>query len=611
MSRTSRPMQPALILRLALADLRHEWILTFCLVLAISAVIAPLLLLFGLKHGTIETLRMRLVEDPKNREIRPMASLTFTRDWFEEMANRPDVAFLTPMTRQISASVTARIAGKDGSADLDLVPTGPGDALLLENGAPIPGEQDAVLSALAAESLNAVPGDVLVVDVTRVVGNRRERASVELRVAGTTSLRAGAQRLVYVPLALIEQVEAYRDGQAVPELGWSGSQPEAYPLFDGVVVATKEPMTVLLQQRLRANSGFTQSRDLPAGEVEMLLGYPLRQEAALFALSTQIRPAGMENLNAVRTQLRGQNASMLPWVKPMRATLIEHGHELEIRVLPAEATSLGVLPSPALLEEAEKGPIPAILPEGIAETGALLELEVANDTGTLHFPVRVAGTHMLSEPTLFLPERVGGILRLSETRPLRYDPERGVFLMYRRGYAGFRMYARNIEDVAMLRQLMESQNIPVHTEAERIHSVQEMDRYLTLIFWLVATVGIAGSVASLVASLYASVERKRRELGVLRLIGLPSSRMFRFPVYQGVLIATGGFGVALMFFHLLANTINHMFASHLQTGERFCFLPVDYTAMALGGVVAVAALSAVAAVVRLARIDPAEALRDE
>ena len=42
---------------LAMADLRHEWILTLCLVIAVAAVVAPLLILQGLKHGTVATLR--------------------------------------------------------------------------------------------------------------------------------------------------------------------------------------------------------------------------------------------------------------------------------------------------------------------------------------------------------------------------------------------------------------------------------------------------------------------------------------------------------------------------------------------------------------------------
>ena len=57
-----------LIPGLAVADLRHEWILNLCMILALAAVLAPLLLLLGLKHGTITTLRDRLVEDPVNRE---------------------------------------------------------------------------------------------------------------------------------------------------------------------------------------------------------------------------------------------------------------------------------------------------------------------------------------------------------------------------------------------------------------------------------------------------------------------------------------------------------------------------------------------------------------
>ena len=84
------------VLELALADLAHEWVLTLCMVLALAAVIAPLLLLMGLKHGTISTLRDRLVQVPRFREIKPAQTREYPRDWFVTMSRRPEVAFLLP-----------------------------------------------------------------------------------------------------------------------------------------------------------------------------------------------------------------------------------------------------------------------------------------------------------------------------------------------------------------------------------------------------------------------------------------------------------------------------------------------------------------------------------
>ncbi|MDR2725205.1 MAG: hypothetical protein LBC90_03890, partial [Candidatus Adiutrix sp.] len=53
----------ALIWRLVLADLRHEWLLSLCMILAIASILTPLLILLGLKYGTIETFRHRLLEN--------------------------------------------------------------------------------------------------------------------------------------------------------------------------------------------------------------------------------------------------------------------------------------------------------------------------------------------------------------------------------------------------------------------------------------------------------------------------------------------------------------------------------------------------------------------
>src|SRR3954467_13413815 len=85
-----------IVIELAVADLHHEWVLTLCMTLTVAAVLAPLLLLLGLKHGTIETLRARLVEDPVYREIKPNQTMNLPPQWFDEWRQRPGVAFLLP-----------------------------------------------------------------------------------------------------------------------------------------------------------------------------------------------------------------------------------------------------------------------------------------------------------------------------------------------------------------------------------------------------------------------------------------------------------------------------------------------------------------------------------
>ena len=145
-----KPRPLALIPGLAAAHLRHEWILTLCLVIALAAVLSPLLVLMGLKHGTIQTLRERLVEDPIFREIRPAQTREFTPQWFETLASRPGVGFLNPTILPLSSVINVALSGQTKNELFDLIPTASGDPLLLENGCVIPADGEAVLTAEAA-----------------------------------------------------------------------------------------------------------------------------------------------------------------------------------------------------------------------------------------------------------------------------------------------------------------------------------------------------------------------------------------------------------------------------------------------------------------------------
>ena len=71
----------ALLVRLSLADLWHDRKVSFCIAASLVAVIAPLLLLFGLKHGVVSQLQNELLSDPRNLEVKMLSSGNYDTAW--------------------------------------------------------------------------------------------------------------------------------------------------------------------------------------------------------------------------------------------------------------------------------------------------------------------------------------------------------------------------------------------------------------------------------------------------------------------------------------------------------------------------------------------------
>ena len=92
-------------LSLATRDYLHEWQMSICFVLALAAVLGPMLVLFGLKFGIVGSMVDALIEDPRNREIRPVSSGHYNRAWIDAMNKREDIAFVVPKTRSIAATI--------------------------------------------------------------------------------------------------------------------------------------------------------------------------------------------------------------------------------------------------------------------------------------------------------------------------------------------------------------------------------------------------------------------------------------------------------------------------------------------------------------------------
>lgn len=215
----------------AVQDVWHERWMAVCTVLGLAAVLAPLLVLFGLKHGIISTLVEDLRASPEARHIQPLGQGRFDAAWLAALGQRPEVGFLMPTTRYLSATLELlppNEARARGPLRAEMLPSAPGDPLwegpAVSLMAPEAGSAatGVVLSTPLAEKLNVAAGQAVDARLGRVVAGRLEAVRLVLDVVGVMPLEASSRDVVLVPLELLVDAEDYREGYAVPRRGWPG-----------------------------------------------------------------------------------------------------------------------------------------------------------------------------------------------------------------------------------------------------------------------------------------------------------------------------------------------------------------------------------------------------
>jgi putative ABC transport system permease protein len=225
------------VINLALHDYLHERLLSACAVMGLAAVLAPLLVLFGVKSGIITTLSDRLIQDSRNREISPVGSGRYGADWFSAMRDRPEVAFVIPQTRSIAASMILynKNSANPRTVLVSLIPTAEGDPLLAQYGRIVGEKNSVVLSEPAARKLNVKEGQHIAGQVGRSLRGVKEQVAVSLKIVAVLPLEAFTQEAAFVRLELLEATEDYRDGHRSETFGWPGSarpnRPRVYPSF--------------------------------------------------------------------------------------------------------------------------------------------------------------------------------------------------------------------------------------------------------------------------------------------------------------------------------------------------------------------------------------------
>ena len=396
------------IIRLSFRDYSHEWRMSGCFILALASVLAPMMILFGLKFGIVTTMIHELIENPANREIKPIGSGRYDDAWIEAMRQRDEVEFIIPRTRALAATIQLRSTSAKRIVSTELLATAAGDPLMVGASQQPQNYFQVILSHAAAKKLNVEPGDEIDASLARQFQGKRERVHLPLEVIDVAAAGVISRNVAFVDLELLIASEQFKDGRAVEALGWLG------------------------------NTGSVGDRTYPS----------------------------------------------------------------------------------------------------------------------------------------------------------------------------FRMYARSIYDVEELVTELEREGTRVKANVAEISTVQSIDQNLSVIFWIIACVGAVGFAFSLGASLWANVDRKRKELSVLRLVGFKSGRIVMFPVLQSCYTAVLGWLLAVLVYLAFEYIINVFLAPRINLDRVLCFLLIEHFLWALALTVVIAISAAILGGMRAARIQPSDGLRD-
>jgi putative ABC transport system permease protein len=595
----------AVVAKLAAETLRHEWIPSLCLVLSLAAVLCPLLLVLGLKHGTVTTLRNRLTRNPANLELRPVASDPLDAGSLARLRAIPGVSFVVPTTRVLGSAATLRF--NTASTGVDLMPTGPGDPMLETYGCAAPQEGELVLSSAAAAKLGKLqPGDCVMLDVTRFKG-RIEKASAELRIVGILPVEATGLTSGYVPLPFQEMVEQFKDGLAVSKLGWPGDLPLAMPEYDGVIVLSKTTLQAQLVSQLCLETGFSSARELRVGEHGDVSSMDQSDLAARLLCYNADGPQVTAAMSAARDILRGQNALLYPWSSPSKVTL--ESATPARKMSGVLSVTLGAKGEETWANRASEPNLPVVWVHTTQPEGETL-LESTWLDRSLRLPVLLRHDAAISRSDDFRASAaLTGILRLLHTRVLVWDADSRSILLGRRAHSGFRLYARSLEEVEPVRLLLQQQGIECRSESSQIARIASLDRDLSLVFGLISLFGMGGACSSLALSLYGAVERRRRDYGMLRTMGLRRGWLLLLPMLEAMTLATLAFALGFSSFYVLAGVINRLFAEQSTAVEAFCRLPALMLVYAYVATCVLAAIASLGAALRLTTVSAADAIK--
>ena len=181
----------------------------------------------------------------------------------------------------------------------------------------------------------------------------------------------------------------------------------------------------------------------------------------------------------------------------------------------------------------------------------------------------------------------------------------------RKNFARARIYARSLDDVAPLAlKLREQFHIDTRTESKAIENVKAIDSVLNVIFMVIAFTSVVGCVLSLIGAFLANIDRKRKDIAVLRLIGFQQSAVGIYLVFQAIVLSSIAFILSYGLYLFGCQLFNQILGTSLSGSHFVSRLAPIHLCLAFIFSFLLAGVVAAIGAVRAVKIQPAESLRD-
>ena len=177
-------------------------------------------------------------------------------------------------------------------------------------------------------------------------------------------------------------------------------------------------------------------------------------------------------------------------------------------------------------------------------------------------------------------------------------------------FARARIYANSLDSVAPLSFKLREKHIETRTQSNAIENIKAIDRVFSFIFSVIAITAGFGCILSFTGSFLSNIERKRKDIAFMCLLGFQSKNIMLYLINQAVILCCLAFFVSIILFLLGNHAFNSVLGKNLISQPIVSRLQFYHLVVAFMLTMLIACIVVVIGGQRAIKIQPAESLRE-